>query len=287
MNIGFIGLGAMGGPMAENLAAAGHTVVAWNRSSVEAPPGVRLVGSARDVGASTPVTVVMVTGPDAVEQVLFGDGGWTEGARPGATLVQCSTIGPSSIRAIGRRLEGAGFGVLDAPVSGSVGPARMGELVVLGGGDPDTFTRFSPLFDAVAKKVTVFGGVGAGSSVKLVVNAVLIAAVAGAAQGLNWLVQTEPGVGIEAIAKAFERVSPIVSRRAHDIAGDGPANGFSLSQVVKDLDLFHEEVGDDVVIDCIRDLCRAATEAGFADRDLAALGAYVRSAGSRGVQEHR
>lgn len=134
MDVGFIGLGAMGRPMAANLAAAGHRVVAWNRSPVEPPEGVVLGKSPRHLAKEAPVVFTMLTDGPAVEAVLFGEDGWVSGAAAGGTVVQTSTIGPTAVGPIAVRLESAGLHLLDAPVSGSVKPAINRELVILGGG---------------------------------------------------------------------------------------------------------------------------------------------------------
>jgi 3-hydroxyisobutyrate dehydrogenase len=277
MRTGFIGLGAMGVPMASRLAATGVDVIAWNRSPVTAPEGVRLVDSPRAVAEETDAVVVMVTGPEAVEEVLFGDAGWVGGASAGDTVIQSSTVGPDAMRAIARRLDDEGVQVLDAPVSGSVPVAEQGALTVLGGGDETRFKSFAPVFDAFAKSVLVFGPVGTGSAVKLMVNATLISVVAAGAEALRWLDARED-VDVDTLAGALERISPILAKRLPAVRGEAPEGGFSMKHVAKDLGLMdlHDE---ELVLRAVAARCRQAMDDGLADHDLAALGAAARRHG--------
>ena len=277
MDVGFIGLGAMGRPMARNLATGGHRVLAWNRSSIEAPEGVDLVDSPRDVGEQAEVAFVMVSAADAVEEVVFGAAGWTSGAQPGSVLIQSSTIGPSAAERIGARVAAAGFKFLDAPVSGSVKPAENAQLTILGGGDQDLFDRYQALFDAVAKRTVVFGPIGSGSIAKLAVNGFLVSVIAAASESLSWLHQRDPDLDIDTFSSVIERISPLAAARAQSIAGDAPSGGFSLRQAAKDMELVGDEFGPGGVIEAVRSLTRSGLDLGFGDLDVSCLGAVVRS----------
>lgn len=277
MNVGFMGLGAMGRPMAVNLAGSGHQVIAWNRSPVEAPDGVDLVDSPKAVAEHSGVAFVMVSAADAVEEVVFGDGGWASGARPGSVLIQSSTVGPAAAEGLGERVVGAGLEFLDAPVSGSVKPAENAQLTILGGGDQALFDRYQSLFDAIAKRTVVFGPVGSGSVAKLGVNGFLVSVIAAAAESLSWVREREPNLDIPTFASVIERISPLAAARADSIAGDAPPGGFSLRQAAKDMELVGEEFGPGGVVEAVRELTRAGLELGFGDLDVSCLGAVVRS----------
>lgn len=277
MDIGFMGLGAMGRPMARNLAKAGHHVLAWNRSPIEPPVGVTLVDSPRTVGQKTEAAFLMVSTADAVEQVLFGQGGWAAGAKPGSVVIQSSTIGPTATRRIASRVEAAGFGFLDAPVSGSVKPAENAELTILGGGDQALFDRYQSLFEAIASRTVVFGPIGSGSAVKLAVNGLLVSVIAAAAESLSWLIDREPDLDVKVVASVIERISPLASARAEAIAGSAAAGGFSLRQAAKDMDLLGEESGAGGVLEAVRELTRTGLDLGVGDLDIACLGDVVRS----------
>jgi 3-hydroxyisobutyrate dehydrogenase len=277
MDIGFIGLGAMGKPMARNLAKAGNRVVGWNRSPVEAPEGVTLVESPRKVAEQTEATFVMVSAADAVEQVLFGTDGWTSGAKPGSVIIQSSTVGPTALKRIAGQLESAGFLIIDAPVGGSVKPAQDAQLVVIGGGDQELFDRYQSLFDAIAARTVRFGGVGVGSAVKLAVNGLLVSVVAAAAESTSWLLEQEPGLDLDAFGSVVERVSPVVTARMKTIAGPAAKGGFSLRQAAKDMELVGSEFGSTDVMEAARGLARTGLDLGYADLDFACLGSTVRS----------
>ncbi len=276
MDVGFIGLGAMGRPMAANLAAAGHKVLAWNRSPVEPPEGVTLGESPRHLAQQAPVVFTMLTDGAAVEAVLFGENGWASGAAPGSTVIQTSTIGPTAVRPIADRLEAAGLHLLDTPVSGSVKPAINRELVILGGGDPALFEQFQPLFAAISARTVMFGPVGTGSSAKLALNGLLVAVIAAAAESISWLTAREPGIDIKAFSSVIDRVSPLAVARAETIAGSAPKGGFSLRQAAKDMELVVREFGPAEVMTAVRELTRAGLSMGMADLDMACLGAAVR-----------
>ena len=276
MDVGFIGLGAMGRPMARNIAKAGHRVIAWNRSPVEAPEGVSLVDSAAAVGEQSEVAIVMVSAADAVEEVVLAEHGWASMSKPGSVLIQSSTIGPTEAERIGSLVEAAGFHFLDAPVSGSVKPAEAGELVILGGGDPALFDRFQSVFDAIAKRTVVFGPIGSGSIAKLAVNGLLVSVIAAASESISWMAERDPDLDVSTFASVIERISPLAASRAESIAGEAPVGGFSLRQAAKDMELVGEEFGSTDVMEAARTLTRAGLELGFADRDVSCLGATVR-----------
>jgi 3-hydroxyisobutyrate dehydrogenase-like beta-hydroxyacid dehydrogenase len=276
MDVGFLGLGAMGSRMAANLAKAGHHVVAWNRSPVDPPEGVTLVDRPADVARATPQAFVVVGGPDDVDQVVLGAGGWAEGAAPGSILVQSTTIGPSPSRTLARRLAERDLRMIDAPVAGSTGPAAAGQLVILAGGDPADLEQVAELLGVVGVKTVHFGGIGAGSAVKLMGNAVLLAALETAAEVWAWLAEAEPDLKVDQVAGALERISPIVAARLPDVAGEPLPPGFAIRHAGKDLRLALTEAGQGPVLEAVLGACAAAEEAGFGEADIAALGASAR-----------
>ena len=181
-NLAWLGLGAIGTPMARRLLDAGCDLTVWNRS----PERTRELVEAGASAASSPaaavraagVVFVCLTDGDAVEQVAFGDGGIVHGALPGAVVVDHSTIHPAQARAIAQRFADAGIGFVDAPVSGGVAGARAGTLATfLGGRDADV-ERVLPLVAAYAAKRTHVGGSGAGQLAKSCNQAVVTATFA-------------------------------------------------------------------------------------------------------------
>lgn len=277
MDVGFLGLGAMGRPMASNLAAAGHRVVGWNRTPGAAPDGIEVAASPAAAAAATPVTVVMVSDEPAVRAVLFGPQGWVEGARPGDVVVLGSTIGPTSARDIASDLAARGFRMVDAPVSGSVGPAEQGALVILASGDGPLLEELGPLFAPLGTRPVQLGPVGTGSAVKLAVNAILVAVVAAAGEALTWLDETEPDVSVTDLAPVLERLSPLVAKRAGALVAEPSAGGFSILHASKDLALVQQAMSPADVLEAVARTAGRAAEAGLADADVSALGAAARA----------
>lgn len=169
--IGFIGLGIMGRPMAKNLLKAGYTVTAWNRSRPGLEEVVRAgaieAGSAKEVAAQSDVIITMVTDSPDVEQVVLGPSGISEGARPGAIVIDMSTISPEVTRHITERLKERNIHMLDAPVSGGDQGAIAGTLSIMVGGKRDVFERCRPIFEALGSKIVYCGDHGMGQTVKL------------------------------------------------------------------------------------------------------------------------
>lgn len=276
MDVGFVGLGAMGSRMAANLAAAGHTVTAWNRSPVDAPEGVTLVADAAEVGRAAEQAFVVVGGPDDVDEVVFGPAGWAHGAAPGSVLIQCTTVGPSASRSVAERLGERGLRMIDAPVGGSTKPAAAGELVILAGGDADALAQVAPLLDAVGSKTVHFGGIGSASAVKLMLNAVLLASMETAAEVWAWISESEPDLDIEQVAGALERISPMLAARMPDVAAQPPPPGFAIRHAGKDVRLAVAEARRGPVLHALLAALDDATEAGLGDVDIAGMGEAAR-----------
>lgn len=188
MRIGFIGTGIMGEPMARNVLRAGFEVVAYNRS----PEKLAALREAGATSASTPAAAaeradcvtLMLTGPEALDAVLFGPSGVLEGAPSGVSVVNMSTVPPAYARSLDERLNEQGLVLVDAPVSGSRKPAETGELVVLAGGPADRVEVLQPVFLAMGKKVVHCGAAGMGSAMKMTANLLLGVMAAGFSEAL-------------------------------------------------------------------------------------------------------
>jgi 2-hydroxy-3-oxopropionate reductase len=168
--IGFIGLGAMGGPMARNLLRAGYPLSLHARRPEAVAPFVALGAQVRqspaDVAAHSDVVFTMVTDTAAVEAVVLGPAGIIGGAAPGTVVVDHSTIDPAATRRIAAALAARGIGMLDAPVSGGVMGAEAGTLVVMAGGEHALFERCAPVMAAYAQRLVHMGPSGTGQVAK-------------------------------------------------------------------------------------------------------------------------
>lgn len=171
MQVGFIGLGRMGFPMARNLIKAGHSVVAHNRSRSPVDRlvaiGGRSAATPAEVARSVDVLVSCVLTPEQVEQIYLGPGGAIEGARAGQVFVDTSTIYPMTSRKIGEALSAKGVSFIDAPVSGGPQGAENGTLSVMVGGDTAALEKVRPVLEVFGKNIFHMGPVGAGCSTKI------------------------------------------------------------------------------------------------------------------------
>ncbi|MCB0114259.1 MAG: NAD(P)-dependent oxidoreductase [Caldilineaceae bacterium] len=175
--IGFIGLGIMGRGMAHNLLKAGFAVRVWNRTASRMDPLVEAGASAgaspADVAANSDIIITCVSDTPDVEKVILGEDGVIHGVSEGALVIDCSTISPQVTVDIAAKLNEKGVKMLDAPISGGSEGAAKGTLSIMVGGDAQDFARAMPAFEAMGKTITHVGGQGAGQTVKLV-NQILV-----------------------------------------------------------------------------------------------------------------
>lgn len=171
--LGYIGLGLMGGPMAQRLAAAGFPLAVWNRSRDKLPPltaaGAIEAASPRAVTERSDIVFTCLTDTDAVETVIFGTDGVAEAASADKVLVDFSSMKPDKAKEFAARLRAeTGMGWIDAPVSGGVPGATNGTLTVMAGGSAADFARVEPVVAHLAGRFTLMGENGAGQSTKLI-----------------------------------------------------------------------------------------------------------------------
>ncbi|SDA11044.1 2-hydroxy-3-oxopropionate reductase [Methylobacterium sp. UNC378MF] len=187
MNIGFIGLGIMGAPMAGHLIAAGHSLFLKSRRSV--PDALLAAGgtacaTAAEVAKRSDTIILMLPDTPDVEQVLFGPGGVAEGLSPGKTLIDMSSIAPLATKDFAVRVAARGGAYLDAPVSGGEVGAKNAALSIMVGGEAETFARAEPLFAAMGKTVTHVGPVGSGQVAKVANQIIVALTIEAVAEGL-------------------------------------------------------------------------------------------------------
>jgi len=188
MNVGFIGLGLMGRPLALHLEKAGHALHLWARRPESLAPfagaNAKTWPTPAEVAQQAEVVIVMVADAPDVEAVCLGEQGLAAGAAPGLIVVDMSTIAPDAARRIGLRLAERRIEFLDAPVSGGEVGAINATLTIMVGGKPEVFEKVRPLFEKMGKSATLIGGSGAGQVAKAC-NQILT------------------GVGVMAVAEAF------------------------------------------------------------------------------------
>ena len=169
MRIGFIGLGNMGGPMAANLAKAGHEVRGFDLTA-PMPEGVARTASAAEVATGADVVVTMLPNGAILRAVAAEV---IPAMTRGAVLCDCSTVDVESARAVAELAGAAGLGALDAPVSGGIGGAAAGTLTFMVGGGAEAFYKVRPLFEIMGQKVVHCGDSGAGQAAKICNNMIL------------------------------------------------------------------------------------------------------------------
>ena len=236
--LAFLGLGAMGGPMAARLIDAGHEVTVWNRTQgrAEALPGAaRVAGSPADAAQGAEAVITMLATPDAVEEVVLGRDGVVEGIEPGSALIDMSTIGPDRAAELRERAPD-GLEVLDVPVLGGVADAREGTLTLYFGATEDAFARWSPVLAPLGTALHL-GSPGAGAAMKLVANSTLAGLMALVGEALA----LADGFGLDeetALAALLDSpIGPALRRKLGKIeSGDFPAS-FRLALMHKDLAL--------------------------------------------------
>lgn len=215
-DLAFVGLGAMGAPMAARLASAGFGLSVFDVREESTQPlvdlGATAAASLREAAEGADALFLMVVNAEQAADVLFGEDGAAETLAQGAAVVLMCTVGPEAARSIERRLSGRGIGMLDAPVSGGVARAERGDLLIMAGGPEGSFERLRPALGAMGSTVVHCGpSVGDGQSVKLVNQ--LLCGVHIAAAG-------------EAIA--YAEALGLDPKRVHETIRHGAAGSFML-----------------------------------------------------------
>jgi len=247
--IGFIGLGIMGRGMTRNLLKAGHAVTVWNRNAARMDEfiaaGAKSASSPSDLASRCDVILICVSDTPDVEQVLFGENGVSAGVKPGAIVVDHSTISPRKTAEMAKRLNAQGAAYLDAPVSGGSEGAKNGTLSIMVGGESVDVERVLPILQAYGKTITHVGAQGAGQTVKLV-NQILVV--------VNQLAASEALLFAQAggldLAKTIEAVkggaagSWMLANRGPQMIARDFRPGFTIDLQQKDLRLVLESADE-------------------------------------------
>lgn len=243
--IGFIGLGIMGAGMARNILKAGFGLRVWNRSAARAEAlvaeGAAAGASPADVAAHSDIIITCVSDTPDVEAVLLGEAGVIQGARPGALVVDMSTISPQATRALGARLAERGVAMLDAPVSGGSEGAARGTLAIMVGGPAQQLQRAMPVLQAMGKTITHVGELGAGQTVKLANQILVVGNAMAMCEALLFAQASgvDPQTALDAV-KNGAAGSWMLSNRGPQILARDWRPGFTIDLQQKDLRLVLE-----------------------------------------------
>ena len=218
MNLGFVGLGAMGALIVPRLMAAGHKVTGWNRSRDKAEAlikeGMGWADTPREVAAKSDVVFTIVTDAKAVKSVALGPDGIISGLAKGGIYIDMSTIEPDESRAVAAQFAAAGAIMLDGPLSGSPVTVKAGNASVMIGGDEGAFERVKPVLLAIGPKVTRIGGNGLACQMKIAVNLLLMVEIIafGEAVALAEIGGVSRAAAVDAILKSVA-ASPVIGYR--------------------------------------------------------------------------
>ena len=242
--VAVLGTGRMGTAMAERLASQGVAVVVYNRSPERAAAlaeriGATVASSPARAAAAADVTISMVADDEAVRALFEGRDGVAAGIRPGTVAVDCSTVLPDTIRSVADAVRARGAGILDGPVSGSVGSTLAGELTIMVGGDAADLERARPVLDRLAGRVFHVGPLGTGAAMKLAVNTLIFGLNGAVAEGL--LLAERNGIdralAYEVLAASAAGAPYVGYKRAAFVEPDTTPVAFSLALAAKDLRL--------------------------------------------------
>jgi len=285
-SVAFLGLGAMGLPMALNLQRKGFAVTGWNRTpgkgAALAEAGGRMACSIREAVAEAEFVVTMLTDPAAVEAVALGEQGFLKACRSGTLWVDSSTIGPTAAQQMAEAAELYGLHFVDAPVLGSIGPAADGTLHFVAGGTEAALELARPLLAAMGSKVTHFGAAGAGAAAKIISNMVTATLLTAVGEGLA--LGERLGLDRARVADLLAHgpvASPIVAFKAPAMVNEAYAPAFQLKLMEKDLALALTEachLGAALpAATGAHGAYAGARAAGLGDLDFAAVGAFIRT----------
>ena len=287
MRVGFIGMGRMGQRMARNILRGGFSLTVYNRTPERCAPleaeGAAVAPSPAGLAAESDVVITMLIDGPAVLAVTLGPDGALSAMAPGSVLVDMSTSGPTAVRELVAAAGQRGVEVLDAPVSGSTALAEAAELTTMAGGDQATFERVRPVLAAMTKSQSYVGPSGAGATMKLVVNSVVVTTNHVIAEAL--VLAERRGV---ARATAYEvllnsvAASPYMRyKQASFLDPAGQPVAATIALVQKDLDLAlavaHEAGVPMPVVAAVNELLMAARGSGYGESDLVAVADVLRA----------
>lgn len=276
--VAVLGAGIMGSAMARTLVAAGWSTTVWDRTPAATAPlraaGASVAGSAAEAARDAHVVITMLPTAEIVTAVVF-EGGVSDAFTPGAVWAQMGTVGVSGTTDLAGRLNRLRPDVMyvDAPVSGSRGPAESGQLLILASGPPQARPVVGPVFDAVGRRTLWLGDAGQGSRMKLVVNAYMSVLIEGVAEALA--LARHLGIDIAHLNAAIEGGpldAPIADAKLHRMEAGDYAPDFPLEWALKDVDLAIGSAGHVSLplVVALSDQWHAAVESGHGRQDVSA-----------------
>lgn len=280
MKVGFIGLGIMGKPMCKNLLKAGYDLVVMDKNqSVVAEivaAGAKVANTPKEVAEQADVIITMLPNSPHVKEVVLGENGIIEGAKPGAVVVDMSSIAPLVSRELAQALAKKGIEMLDAPVSGGEPKAIDGTLSVMVGGKKEVFEKCYDLMKSMAGSVVLTGDVGAGNVTKLANQVIVALNIAAMSEAL--VLATKAGVDPELVYEAIKgglAGSTVLNAKAPLVMDRKFDPGFRINLHIKDLNNVLEtshEIGVPLPLTAaVMEMMQALKVDGMGDLDHGAL----------------
>lgn len=286
MNIGFIGLGTMGKPMAQNLLKAGYSLIVYNRSeertqAFQGQDKVRIAGSPAEAAANSDIIFTMLSNDAAVEEVYFGDKGVLVGCEgksgSGSPIViDCSTISPEMTKKTAEALDKAGIDKLEAPVTGSEPQAIDGVLTFIVGGKREIFEKVEELLLTMGKKAVFMGGPGSGAVAKLANNMMVATHLAALSESLSMIMKSggDPSLFLEVVAGGGAR-SGMAEMKGPKILEEDYSPQFMVALMSKDLGLaagLAEGLKTPLPVGAsVRQIFQTACNNGLGDQDMSGI----------------
>ncbi|KAF5177373.1 Glyoxylate/succinic semialdehyde reductase 2 protein [Thalictrum thalictroides] len=278
--VGFLGLGIMGSPMAQNLIKAGCDVTVWNRTKRKCDPlislGANYKQSPEEVTSFCDVTFAMLADPESAVDVALGKNGAANGLSPGKGYVDVSTVDGVTSKVIGKQVKATGALFLEAPVSGSKKPAEDGQLIFLTAGDKALYETVAPFLDIMGKSRFYLGDIGNGAAMKLVVNMIMGSMMASFSEGLllSEKVGLDPSVLVEVVSQGAIS-APMFSMKGPSMVQATYPTAFPLKHQQKDMRLalgLAESVSQPTPIAAAaNELYKVAKSHGLSDQDFSAV----------------
>jgi 2-hydroxy-3-oxopropionate reductase len=245
LRVGFIGIGAMGAPMAENLLKAGFPLTVYDRFPAQTEPFARrsvpVAASCAEAARASDVVITMIGQVAEELEAVLGPGGVLEGAQPGLTLIDCSTVGLVASQKMAAAARARGVDFLDATVSGSIEPAREAALGFMVGGEAAALARVKPVLLAMGNRVHHLGPHGAGSAMKVIINLMIGMTVLTVAEALTLgrKAGLDPEQMLEILSQTSVR-SPHLTAKGRMMIERDFKPSFALKYMQKDFDLIME-----------------------------------------------
>jgi 3-hydroxyisobutyrate dehydrogenase-like beta-hydroxyacid dehydrogenase len=293
-NIGFVGLGSMGGEMARRLLDAGHTVTGYNRTKSRAQwlldTGMLWAESPREVAEDASIVMTMVRDTEALHAVTGGPDGLLAGLGPGKIYVDMSTVNPAASQQLSVQVAAKGASMLDAPVSGSVITLKAGQLAFMVGGDEAAFAQVKPVLQDIGPTINYVGGNGLAVMLKVAMNLSLPVQILALSEGL--LMAEKMGIPRETAIEVFLNsvvASPALKYRFPLVANMPQQPLFDVNMIQKDLRLaldMGRELDVPLPTTVVADeFLTAARGMGLAEEDFVILfEVLARMAGAEGVK---